>query len=281
MTDPAVNPVLEGSTAGLPDWATFARKHEWRRAQAAASLAHADPSLQAAVTALSAFQQDVRAKRYPSARRALGSFRQNLDELGEHSPGDAALIGSLAAPATLETALGALEAAQTETDLAPMQEKIAPALAQVLTKAEALNVLGVLHALREETDQARQSFENALDADPDHYRARMNLGNLALEAGDPAGAEAQYREVLKIAPDYDGAHHNLGVALRRQGKLQASVSSIRKAQRLGMRRTQQDAKEEMSEQLRVNPKLRMVRTVGFVVLALILVAILLMNRPAS
>ena len=109
----------------------------------------------------------------------------------------------------------------------------------------------------------------------------MNLGNLALEAGNPAEAEAQYREVLKLAPEYDGAHHNLGVALRRQGKLQASVGAIRKAQRLGVRRVQQDAKDDMQEQMRVNPRLRLMRTVLFAVVALVILLVFLQGRGGA
>lgn len=266
LRDPAPN---DSAGNGIPDWSTFARQHEWRRAQAAASLNHADPALQAAITALSAFQEDVRAKRYPSARRALAGYNSGLAELRPQSPGDAALLVALAAPESLEAALEALETSSKEVDLDQINQKLAPAFLHVLTKAEALNTMGVLLALQEHTERAKEHFNDALQSDQGHYRARMNLGNLALEAGDAAHAESQYREVLKLAPEYDGAHHNLGVALRRQGKLQASVSSIRRAQKLGMRRTQQDAKEEMQEQLRANPKLRMIRTAVFVVGALI------------
>jgi tetratricopeptide (TPR) repeat protein len=260
-----------------PDWKPFARSGEWRRAQAAATLSFAPAALVAALTSLNAFQEDVRARRYSAARRALDAYAGGLEETQTQSQGEAALLRTLAEPEVLRRGLAALEQGAAERDPAGLQTCLAPAEAHPLTRAEALNVLGVLHALRTEAGAARSCFEEALRVDAGHYRARMNLGNLALEAGDPQQAETEYREVLKLAPDYDGAHHNLGVALRRQGKVYESVGSIRKAQRLGVRRSQQEGREELREQFRASPKLRLVRVVliGAVVL---IAALLLFSR---
>ena len=238
----------------------------------------ADPAITAAITALSSFQEDVRAKRYPAARRALSAYAAHLQDAKAAGAGQGALLLSLAAPESLEAGLAALEQVQSYPEPAELEGAVAPALAHPLTRAEALNAQGVLRALREEPDLARADFERALEADPQHYRARMNLGNLALESGDPKQAETQYREVLKLAPDYDGAHHNLGVALRRQGKLQASVGAIRRAQRLGARRMQQEAKDDVQEQLRVNPRLRLIRNIVLGVVVLIVLLVLLQSQ---
>ncbi len=109
-----------------------------------------------------------------------------------------------------------------------------------LTRAEALNVLGVLHAVHEETAEARATFERAVTADPGHYRAISNIGNLELQAGNFKEAEAAQRRAIALSPDFAGAHHNLGVALRRQGRLNDSVKSIRKGQRLALRRMREE-----------------------------------------
>lgn len=260
-----------------PDWKPFARSGEWRRAQAAATLGFAPAALVAALSALSAFQEDVRSRRYPAARRALEAYEGGLEETARESQGEAALLRTLAGPEVLRLGLAALERGAAERDPAGMQVCLAPAEAHPLTRAEALNMLGVLHALRTEAGAARGRFEEALRHDPGHYRARMNLGNLALEAGDPQQAEAEYRAVLKLAPDYDGAHHNLGVALRRQGKVYESVGSIRKAQRLGVRRTQQDSREELREQFRASRGLRLLR-VALIAAAVLIAALLLFSR---
>lgn len=277
MTDPArqgTPPEQHSTHAGQearPDWQTFARSHEWRRAQAAASLAHAAPALQAALSALNTVQEDVRGRQYAAARRALNGYRMALTEV--QGTGEAATLHSLAAPEALEAALSALDSATGEVDPAALKTKLQPAEAHPLTRAEAANLMGVLHALREEPEAARACFHEAVNLDAGHYRARMNLGNLALEAGDAAGAETLYREVLNLAPDYDGAHHNLAVALRRQGKVYESVGAIRRAQRLNVKRVQQEAREDAREQMRTDPRLRLVRNVvlGAVVLVVLLV----------
>ena len=283
MTDSARpgTEVAPPGESGVPDWKTFARSGEWRRAQAAATLTGADPDVLAALSALSALQNDVRARKYPAARRGLNAYAGALGELDARAQGEAALLRSLAAPEVLAPAVDALDHASGEADPGELQARLAPAHAHALTRAEALNALGVLHALRGEGDAARARFEEALTHDAGHYRARMNVGNLDLEAGRLPEAEAAYREVLKLAPDYDGAHHNLGVALRRQGKLYESVGSIRRAQRLGVRGAQAAAKEDMREQLRLNPRLRWIRAGVFGGVALLLGLLLWLGRGGA
>lgn len=269
LSEPASNP-----SGPAIDWKPFARNGEWRRAQAAAHLLPAPPDVFAALVALVTVQDDVRARKYPAARRALGGYAEALKS-GEAGGlvGEMALLRSLAPPEVLGHALAALEAGSGVADPGELSEVLRPAHAHPLMQAEAHNALGVLHALRDEPGPARTAFEDARRLDPGHYRALMNLGNLDLEAGRPAEAETCYREVLKLAPDYEGAHHNLGVALRRQGKVYESVGSIRRAQRLGVRRSQQETREDMREQFKSNPKLRAIRWVMVAAAVLIVVLI--------
>ncbi|MBB5232957.1 tetratricopeptide (TPR) repeat protein [Deinococcus budaensis] len=238
-----------------PDWTGFARAGEWRRALAAARLTGADHAA-GLLEAVLAVQDGLRARRLGPARRSAGRLRELLEAAG--ASGEAALLGSLTRPRELDGALDAL-ADSGETDPGTLRERLAPALAHPLTRAEALNMLGVLHALREEPGEARTLFGGALEADAGHYRAGTNLGNLDLEAGRPAEAEARYREVLRLSPEYDGAHHNLGVALRRQGRLQESVRSIRHAQRLGNKRLQESSREDLRDQFRSSEAIRRLR----------------------
>ena len=44
----------------------------------------------------------------------------------------------------------------------------------------------------------------------------VNVGNLLLEAGEVDAAVARYRRRSSLDPDYPEAHHNLGVAYKRQ-----------------------------------------------------------------
>ena len=93
--------------------------------------------------------------------------------------------------------------------------------------------MGVLHAIHEENEQARQVFGQAAEADPGHYRAISNIGNLELQAGNLQEAEAAQRRAIALNPDFAGAHHNLGVALRKQGRVNDSVKAIRTGPAIG------------------------------------------------
>ena len=62
-------------------------------------------------------------------------------------------------------------------------------------------------------EDARDAYRRALELDPHHADAHVNLGRLLQEAGRPADAEAQYRAVLADQPDHPTAWYNLGIAL--------------------------------------------------------------------
>jgi tetratricopeptide (TPR) repeat protein len=64
-----------------------------------------------------------------------------------------------------------------------------------------------------DTAQARDAYRRALELDPEHFDARVNLGRLLHEAGEVAAAEANYRVALRLRPGDATAAFNLGVAL--------------------------------------------------------------------
>lgn len=230
-------PHLEGLNL---DWAGYVTAGEYRRALAAARLSPTPlpGSLVSALESLHDFQEHVRAHKYPQARRSLARLGEDLSE---PDPQLAALRRTIQV-STLDAALGSLEASETARHVEPdaLSAALTPALDTPLTRAEALNAVGVLHAIHEENGQARQLFEQAAEADPGHYRAISNIGNLELQAGHLKEAEAAQRRAIALSPDFAGAHHNLGVALRRQGRVNDSVKAIRKGQRLTMRRMRED-----------------------------------------
>ncbi|WP_216317638.1 tetratricopeptide repeat protein [Deinococcus aestuarii] len=280
MTDSA--PSSTPSAAAPPDWAAFARAGEWRRSLAAARVTGAPPELTGVLDSVLHVQEAVRGRRLPQARRAWAGLEEALGDLPARGlAGEGALLKTLVSPRALGDALASLDGLGRgtggETEPEALRERLAPALAHPLTRAEALNALGVLHALREEPGEARARFGEAQAADAGHYRALTNLANLDLEAGRPAEAEARYREVLRLNPDFDGAHHNLGVALRRQGRVHESVGAIRRAQRLSVRRSQEDTRDEMREGFRRDARLRAVR---LVLLALAVLVLFLAVRGA-
>ena len=62
-------------------------------------------------------------------------------------------------------------------------------------------------------DEAQAAYRRALDLDPSHADAWVNLGRLLHEAGDPRGAAQHYRRAIELRPDSVVALFNLGVAL--------------------------------------------------------------------
>ena len=62
----------------------------------------------------------------------------------------------------------------------------------------------------------------------DHLRRGVELG----QKGDLEGAIAEFREALRLKPDFADAHLNLGVALRDKGDLDGAIAEHRTALRL-------------------------------------------------
>ncbi len=77
--------------------------------------------------------------------------------------------------------------------------------------------------------KAREAYERAIELDPEHADARVNLGRLLHEDRAPAAAEKQYRAALKSDPEHDVAWFNLGVALEDLGRLQEAAEAYRHA----------------------------------------------------
>jgi len=61
--------------------------------------------------------------------------------------------------------------------------------------------------------EARAAYHHALDLDPGHVVARINLGRLLHGAGNLVGAEAHFREALRHDADCALAWYDLGVVL--------------------------------------------------------------------
>jgi tetratricopeptide (TPR) repeat protein len=83
----------------------------------------------------------------------------------------------------------------------------------------------------DDPDRACEAYRRALDLDPAHVDARVNLGRLLHEAGDPGAAEAQYRLALRLSPEDATAAFNLGVALEDLGRPKDAIAAYRRALR--------------------------------------------------
>jgi len=79
--------------------------------------------------------------------------------------------------------------------------------------------------------EAETAYRKALELEPEHVNAQINLGRLLHTAGGYAQAEALYRRALDLQPDHAVAAFNLGVVLEDQGILDAALNSYERAVR--------------------------------------------------
>ena len=84
----------------------------------------------------------------------------------------------------------------------------------------------------EAPERARDAYLQALELDPGHAEAHLNLGRLLHEAGEVAEAEVHYRTALEADPASARAFYNLGVALEDQGRRSGAVEAYEAALRL-------------------------------------------------
>ncbi len=104
--------------------------------------------------------------------------------------------------------------------------------AKAAERAFLLNKRGVARIGLERRELARGDFAAALDAVAKYAPALTNLGNLLLEDGDLDGAIARYEAAIASDREYAIAYLNLGVALKKAGRLAEAVRALRQAQRL-------------------------------------------------
>jgi tetratricopeptide (TPR) repeat protein len=65
-----------------------------------------------------------------------------------------------------------------------------------------------------QSDLAIEYIGRAVELEPAHAGMRSNLGNVFMESGRLAAAEACYLAAIELAPDFADAHCNLAVVLR-------------------------------------------------------------------
>lgn len=80
--------------------------------------------------------------------------------------------------------------------------------------------------------RAGEAYGRALELDPRHAEAHLNLGRLLHEAGDLDGAEAHYRAALEADPGSARASYNMGVVLEDRGRDADALEAYEVALRL-------------------------------------------------
>ncbi len=80
-----------------------------------------------------------------------------------------------------------------------------------------------------EPAEARAAYRRALELDPGHADARVNVGNLLLEDGQAGAAAEHYRLALRDDPQNALANFNLGVALEEMERFGEAAEAYRTA----------------------------------------------------
>jgi tetratricopeptide (TPR) repeat protein len=98
---------------------------------------------------------------------------------------------------------------------------------QVQSAAEAHYNLGVALYDKDDLDGAIREYREALRIQPDYADAHVNLGVALYDKGDLDGAIREYREALRIQPDNAYAHLNLAAALAGKGDRDGAIREYR------------------------------------------------------
>ena len=76
---------------------------------------------------------------------------------------------------------------------------------------------------------ARELYRRALEMEPDHVDARINLGRLQHEDGQLEEARRQYERALESVPGHPTAAYNLGVVLEDLGEVDGAIQAYQLA----------------------------------------------------
>jgi len=105
-------------------------------------------------------------------------------------------------------------------------------LASVERCAEPHNNLGRMLLKVGNVSDAIVQFRQALRLKPDFAEAHNDLGNALTRTGKIGEAIAHYEQALRINPDFTGAHIDLGVALSQLGSNQDAIAEYEQALRI-------------------------------------------------
>ncbi|HUI08138.1 MAG TPA: tetratricopeptide repeat protein [Verrucomicrobiae bacterium] len=106
--------------------------------------------------------------------------------------------------------------------------------AQAITTPIVLAVLAAFSSVRCQAFHDNETlWRDTLAKNPDAFLAHNNLGRILVEQRhDYAGGIAQFRETVRLQPNFPEAHNNLGVALASLGRYQEALWHLQEAARL-------------------------------------------------
>ena len=95
---------------------------------------------------------------------------------------------------------------------------------------KALFLLGKMYTGHKQYDKALETYQKAIDLNPDMPGLFFNIGFLYAAKDDYAHAETAFTRAIELSPPYlDKALFNLAVVQDKQGKRDASLQSLRRA----------------------------------------------------
>lgn len=89
------------------------------------------------------------------------------------------------------------------------------------------DILGAAYMGLKDADKAIESYEKALQLDPDHTDAYINMGMTLYDQGRFDEAVECYKKAVKLEPSYADSHYNLGNALTQKGELKQAIESYK------------------------------------------------------
>ena len=85
------------------------------------------------------------------------------------------------------------------------------------------NIAGASNAGLKQFDAAIHNYKQALKIKPDYADAYFNMANIFKVKGDLEEAIESYKQALKLKPNYADAYNNMGNALKDKGDPEAAI----------------------------------------------------------
>ena len=98
--------------------------------------------------------------------------------------------------------------------------------------SEAQFNLGLALKKQGQFDAAKLRFEKVVQLKPNDAEAYYNLGNILKAQAKLEDAEKKYYQVLKLKPYHPAAFNNLGLTLKEQGRIEAAIENYQQALKL-------------------------------------------------
>ncbi len=92
-----------------------------------------------------------------------------------------------------------------------------------------LVLMGIAYIGKEDRDQAKNAFQQALQLQPGNPKAALNLALLSIQSGDLNKARNYYQQILEYHPDYQSALLGLANLEARQGNNDVALAFLKKA----------------------------------------------------